>query len=87
MEVGDVNVIIESRIIGSFLGYAPGIVHRLDDASEWEQVCPTREYVYQERPGCRIFVDCDRIWIMVEGTNGVAEVRPYMRMRWGIPGP
>ena len=42
-EVGTMSVIVESRIIGTFLGYAPGIVHRLDDASEWEQVGDTRE--------------------------------------------
>jgi hypothetical protein len=32
------SVIVESRIIGTFLGYAPGVIHRLDDASEGEQV-------------------------------------------------
>jgi hypothetical protein len=76
------NVIVESRIIGTFLGYAPGIVHRLDDASEWEQVGAIKEYVYQERPGCRIIFDRERLWIDVEGTNGVAEVRRYTGRRW-----
>jgi hypothetical protein len=37
------NVIVESRIIGTFLGYSPGIVHRLDDGSEWELVGDTKE--------------------------------------------
>ena len=32
------NVVIESRIQGTFLGDAPGMVHRLDDGSEWEQI-------------------------------------------------
>jgi hypothetical protein len=47
------SVIVESRIIGTFLGYGPCIVHRLDDGSEWEQVGNTKEYVYRERPGFR----------------------------------
>ena len=71
------NVIVVSRIIGSFLGYSPGIVHRLDDGTEWEQDGNTREYVYQERPRCRIMLDFERHWIEVEGTSGVAEVRAY----------
>ena len=25
------NVVVKSRISGMFLGYAPGVVHRLDD--------------------------------------------------------
>lgn len=28
------------RILGTFRGYAPGVVHRLDDGSEWEQMGP-----------------------------------------------
>jgi hypothetical protein len=80
------SVIVESRIIGTFLGYAPGVVHRLDDASEWEQVGNTKEYVYRERPGCRIIFDRERLWIDVEGTSGVAEVRRYTGKRWPGPG-
>jgi hypothetical protein len=80
------SVIVESRIIGSFLGYAPGVVHRLDDASEWEQVGNTKAYVYRERPGCRVIVDRERLWIDVEGTSGVAEVRRYTGKRWAGPG-
>jgi hypothetical protein len=80
------SVIVESRIIGTFLGYAPGIVHRLDDASEWEQVGNTKEYVYRERPGCRINFDREQLWIDVEGTSGVAEVRRYTGRRWKGPG-
>ena len=75
------NVIVESRIIGTFLGYSPHIVHRLDDGSEWEQVGNTREYVYRDRPGCRVFFDRERLWIDVEGTSGVAEVRRYTGTR------
>jgi hypothetical protein len=31
------NVVAASRIVGTFLGYAPGVVHRLDDGTEWER--------------------------------------------------
>ena len=47
------NVVVRSRILGTFLGYAPGVVHRLDDGSEWEQIGNMLEYVYRERPACR----------------------------------
>jgi hypothetical protein len=80
------SVIIKSRIIGTFLGYAPGVVHRLDDAREWEQVGNTKEYVYRERPGCRVIFDRERLWIDVEGTSGVAEVPRYAGKRWAGPG-
>ncbi len=76
------SVAFESRIIGTFLGYAPGVVHRLDDASEWEQVGNTKEYVYREWPDCRVIFDRERLWINVEGTSGVAEVRRYIGKRW-----
>ncbi len=79
------SVIVESRIIGTFLGYAPGIVHRLDDASEWEQIGDTKEYVYQERPGCRIIFDRERLWIDVDGTDGIVEVRRYTGKPWAGP--
>ena len=69
------NVVAVSRIIKTFLGYAPGVIHRLDDGSEWEQVGKVEEYVYRERPGCRIVFDRERHWIDVEGTSGVAEVK------------
>ena len=75
------SVFVESRIIGTFLGYGPRIVHRLDDASEWEQVGNIKEYVYQERPACRVILDRERLWIDVEGTSGVAEVRRYTGRR------
>ena len=29
---------VESRIAGTFLGYDPCVVHRLDDGMEWKQV-------------------------------------------------
>ena len=48
------NVVVRSRIVGTFLGYSPGLVHHLDDGSEWEQVGNVREYVYRERPGCQV---------------------------------
>ena len=80
------KVVVESHIQGTFLGYAPGVVHRLDDASEWEQVGNTKEYVYEERPSCRVIFDRKRLWIDVEGTSGVAEVRRYAWKRWAGPG-
>jgi hypothetical protein len=76
------NVIVKSQSIGTFLGYSPGIVHRLDDGSEWERIGNTREYVDQERPRCRISWDFERHWIEVKGTNELAEVRAYMGRRW-----
>ena len=79
------DVVVRSRILGTFLGYAPGVVHRLDDGSEWEQVGNVREYVYRERPGCR-GPEHERLWIDVEGTSGVAEVRGYSGKRWAGPG-
>jgi hypothetical protein len=85
-EVGIMSVVIESRIVGTFLGYAPCVVHRLDDGSEWEQVGNVKEYVYRERPACRIIWDRERHWIDVEGTSGVAEVRRYSGRRWVGPG-
>ena len=78
------KLVVMSHIQGTFLGYAPGVVHRLDDGSEWEQVGIVQEYVYQERPGCRIICDGERHWIDVEGTSGVAEVRRYAGRR--LPG-
>jgi hypothetical protein len=78
------KLVVMSHIQGTFLGYAPGVVHRLDDGSEWEQVGNVQEYVYRERPGCRIIWDRERHWIDVEGTSGVAEVRRYAGRR--LPG-
>ena len=80
------TVIVESRIIRTFLGYAPCVVHRLDDGSEWEQVGSVNEYVYRERPACRVIFDRERHWLDVEGTSGVAEVRRYLGRRWSGPG-
>jgi hypothetical protein len=80
------NVVVQSRIVGTFLGYAPRVVHRLDDGTEWEQVGRVEEYVYRERPGCRVVIDRERLWIDVEGTSGVAEVRRYMGKRWAGTG-
>ena len=76
------NVVISSYIQGTFLGYATGFVHALDDGTEWEQTGDTKEYVYRERPGCRIIFDRDRLWIDVEGTSGIAKVRKYLGRRW-----
>ena len=45
------NVIVRSRIVGTFLGYSPGVVHRLDDGSEWVQVGNVEEYVYRRDRG------------------------------------
>ncbi len=80
------NVVISSRIVGTFLGYSPGVIHRLDDGSAWEQVGKVQECVYRERPGCRIIFDHERHWIDVEGTSAVAEVRRFMGKRWAGPG-
>jgi len=76
------NVVTVSRIIGSFLGYAPGVVHRHDDGSEWDQVSDVKEYVYKERPSCRIIFGREQIWIAVEGMNRAVEVRRYVARRW-----
>jgi hypothetical protein len=80
------NVVVQSHIQGTFLGYAPGIVHRLDDGSEGEQVGIPKEYVYRERPGCKVFFERERLWIDVEGTSGIAEVERYMGKRWAGAG-
>lgn len=80
------NVVVSSHIQGTFVGYSPCVVHRLDDGSEWEQVGKAQEYVYRERPACRILWDRERHYIDVEGTSGVAEVRRYTGKRWAGPG-
>src|SRR4051812_16548137 len=80
------NVVACSRIQGTFLGYAPGVVHRMDDGTKWEQVGNVNEFVYRERPSCRVLRDAERHYIDVEGTSGVAEVRPYTGKRWAGPG-
>jgi hypothetical protein len=80
------RLVVVSHIQGIFLGYAPGVVHRLDDGSEWEQVGKVQEYVYRERPGCRIIWDRERHWIDVEGISGIAEVRRYLGKRWAGSG-
>jgi hypothetical protein len=80
------KLVVVSHIQGTFLGYAPGVVHRLDDGSEWEQTGDTKEYVYREHPGCRVFWDRERLGLDVEGTSGVAEVRRYAGRRWAGPG-
>jgi hypothetical protein len=80
------NVIVESRIVGMFFGYAPGVIHRLHDGSEWVQVGNIKEYVYRERPACWVVWDRDRHWIGVDGTSGVAEVRRYTGKLWAGAG-
>lgn len=80
------KLVVESHIQGTFLGYAPGVVHKLDDGSEWEQTGSTKEYVSRERPGCRVFWDRERLCIDVEVTSGCAEVRKYLGKRWVGPG-
>ncbi len=79
------RVVVVSHMQGTFLGYAPGVVHRLDDGSEWEQTVESKEYVYRERAECRVYWDRDRLWIDVQGTTGVAQVRKYMGRRWAGP--
>jgi hypothetical protein len=80
------RLVVVSHIQGTFLVYAPGIVHRLDDGSEWEQTGDAREYVYEERSECRVFWEQERLWIDVEGTSGAARVRKYMGKRWAGSG-
>jgi hypothetical protein len=80
------KVLVVSHIQGTFLGYAPGIVHRLDDGSEWEQTGNTKEYVYRERPECRVYWDQECLWIDVQGTDGVVQVRKYAGKRWAGSG-
>jgi hypothetical protein len=80
------NVVTVSRIQGTFLGYEPGVVHRPDDGTKWGQIGRVEESVYRERPGCRVFWDGERLYIDVDGTSGVAEVRRYMGKRWAGPG-
>ena len=80
------NVVAQSRIQGTFLGDAPGVVFRPDDGTKWEQIGRVEEYVYREQPGCRVFWDGERLYIDVDGTSGVAEVRRYMGKRWAGPG-
>jgi hypothetical protein len=80
------NVVAVSRIVGTFLGYAPGVVYRLDDGTEWEQVGRAEEYVYRERPQCRVFWDWERLYIDVQGTSGGVELRRYMGKRWAGAG-
>lgn len=80
------KLVVQSRIQGTFLGYAPGVVHKLDDGSQWQQTSGLQEFVYRERPGCRVFREHDRLWIDVDGTSGCAEVRPYAGKRWAGPG-
>jgi hypothetical protein len=58
----------------------------LGDGTEWEQVGRIEEYVYRERPGCRVIFDRERLWLDVEGTSGVAEVRRYLGRRWSGAG-
>jgi hypothetical protein len=69
-------------IVGTFLGYAPRAIHRLDDDSEWEQVGIVKEYVYRERPACLIRRDQDRLFLDVQGTSGIVEVRQFLGKRW-----
>jgi hypothetical protein len=69
-----------SRIQGTFLGYTSGVIFRLDDGTEWQQVGRAEEYVYREQSGCRVFWDGERLYIDVEGTSSVAEVRRYHRL-------
>ena len=80
------RLVVETRLVGTFLGYAPGVVHRLDDGSAWEQVGRSREYVYRERPRCKVLFERERHWLDVEGTSGVVEVERYTGKRWAGAG-
>jgi len=80
------KLVVVSHIQGTFLGYAPGVVHRLDDGTEWGQTGRAEEYAYRERPSCRVFWDGERLYIDMEGTSTVAEVHIYVGKRWARPG-
>ena len=80
------DMVVSSRIVGAFLGDAPGVVHRLDDGSECEQVGNVVEHDYRERPGCRILRDQGRLFLDVEGTGGIAEVRQFLGRQWSGAG-
>ncbi len=80
------DVVVSSRVVGTFLGYAPRAIHRLDDGSEWEQVGGVTEHVCRERPGCRILRDQGRLFLDVEGTSRIAEVRQFLGRRWSGAG-
>jgi hypothetical protein len=73
-------------VVGTFRGYATGVVHCLDDGTEWEQVGRIEEYLYRERPAYRIIWGRERHWLDVEGTSGVAEVRKCAGRRWAGSG-
>ena len=62
------------------------MVFRLDGGSEWEQIGRVAEHVYREQPGCRAFWDRERLWLDVEGTSGVVDVRRNMGKQWAGPG-
>jgi hypothetical protein len=79
-------MVVSSRIVGTFLGYAPRAIHRLDDGSKWEQVGGVTEHVCRERPAFRILRDQGRLFLDVEGTSGIAEVRQFMGKRWSGSG-
>lgn len=71
-----------SRIVGTFLGFAPDTIHRLDDGSIWRQVGTRIEHVYIERPECRVFTDENRCYLEVEGVLGMVEVRRTHASPW-----
>jgi hypothetical protein len=53
---------------------------------KWEQTGNTKEYVDRERPECRVYWDQECLWIDVEGTDGVVQVRKYVGKRWADSG-
>jgi hypothetical protein len=57
-----------------------------NDGLRKEQVGNVEEFVYRERPTCRIIWDDERHRIDVDVTSGIAELRKYTGKRWAGPG-
>lgn len=87
MQNPGMRVLYRSRIIGTFLGYAPNTVHRLDDGTASRQVVDRVEHVYSERPEAWIYTDGSVCYPDVDGTSGVVQVARCVADPWPFPGP
>jgi hypothetical protein len=71
------ETILESRLIGTLLGYASGRVYRLAEGSVRRQEDLRDESCYREEPTCRLMKDSTgRVYLDVQGTSGVVVVIP-----------
>jgi hypothetical protein len=71
------ETILQTRLIGTFLGYGSGRVYRLADGSLWRQEDRRDEPCYREEPACRLLKDSTaRVYLDVQGTSGVVAVVP-----------